>query len=441
MSDSVDNREIPARASERPVLDAFDIFAQQNRLAANRSDGTKIDATDVLAAKKDFKVGGPRLPAVRPDVIMPPVFKAIGRSDLLTDPSTLKPKVPTVAVLDVYDFRSESPNGKRNPGLSHGETSAAAAEARGYNVLRVNMARVREMNSGSFDYTPSLKALDEAIDSGDFPLKRGDAINLSMVASEGVTYESASRMLGMKITPENIAANCDKMIERMREIADDPQQTDRRRNLMKFALAHNDIIEKLQSRGIEFIHSSGNDGKNLFHWEFLRAKTQLTANDPEGKTYDWSTSSSLTTRAIGGYEIFYHQMNLLEKKPIAEQKGTYSFGTLPVHFPAEKFGGIHRVMNFQKLNKEGIGVDAKPTYNKISSEILFSKSAQNATSFAHQDPFPDKLTMPKMRKVSVGKGALAYPYDTPVAAFAGTSFSNVDYLWREFERLKRMKLE
>lgn len=205
------------------------------------------------------------------------------------DPASkdLDPSKPTLLVFDNF-------NGRRQPGMppaggevvsARGDVSAEEAEKQGFNVVRV----------GSTEDNPALDRalpqLADKIDRGDLPLGKGDIVNIN--AESNISFTSAGDLLGLTITADNVKDMVPDMLQRMRELSEDPKQDAATRTWLKQMLAVNDAAKRIADKGIEVVASAGSDGPDKFNIAALTATTQLASRTESGDLSQWSADNSL----------------------------------------------------------------------------------------------------------------------------------------------------
>lgn len=389
----------------------------------------------------------PEPPKGQPPIVGP-VERSFGSFELLRSSRPFDPSKPTVAVLD--DFRRSvfAPNGPDRPGLSHGEVSAAAAEQAGFNVLRLHT------KSEDTPMDQTLGEIYNAIGSGQLRMKKGDALNISLGLE--IKFSELSCALKMNVTPENYASMVKPIRERMEQIAATrgrglhPADAER----LTGSLDVQDLVKEFQRRGIDIVHSAGNEGPNEVEIDMMYARKQLSATDPQGRIYDFSANHSLTQPYRGAFEMRYHGANFFDGRPVAQQPGYYQLDTTRVRFPAEQFGGFQSYNRFKFLMMDGKG---DPMYitpqDVLTSEHLRPQVESGASPLV---PGAAELSPYRRGRAPAMQGLSEPLPDVPLAAvrpqsldtlsarwdrlgravetIAGTSFSNVTY-WEERMRL------
>jgi hypothetical protein len=297
---------------------------------------------------------------------------------------------PTLVIFDSFTCPVAAPNGDADPALTHGQISADAAEQRGYNVVRVSS------KNGGPDFGKTMPDLADRIENGEIPVGRGDVLNVS--AGWSVSFEKASRLLGLNISAENVREMVPQIRQRLRELSNDPSLSEKDRNWLKEMTASNDAVERIRGRGVEVVVSAGNEGKEEFNIALLTATTQLAATNAGGEVASWSSNNSLTTLAQRHFEPRYRAVDL-------------------------------------------IGSPVRPGAHPLPRELFQGSGGHEAGTFAAA-PAPDHLTTVRTRAANGDNvGLPPYLYDKYIVGWTrGTSFSNVDYLSSNFERLRKLKM-
>lgn len=395
-------------------------------------------------AFKGACIGPPEMPDKEPDFApplnVPGVHKSFRSFDWLKSERPFDPNRPTVAVFDDFKKSVFTPNGPNQPGLSHGEVSARAAQEAGFNVLRLHA-------KGEFPQAQeAIKEIRRAMKNGTIPLRAGDAINLSL--GQELKFSEASCALKMNITPENYGEQRDEITKRMRQIAGRPQGHPMDWSRISGAVDMQKSIDAIQRQGIDIIHSAGNSGPQAFDWEFISARKQLAAGDPQGRAFPYSSKHGLTTTYPSSFEVHYRPADLTSSTPIAKQVGYYQLDNYPIRFAAERFGGPPNHLTYMRRKDDGdlergkierfppiatgatlLSPDGKPqpfsTAYRPPYEGGFTGTAAPITAVAHVTPRTDI------------ESALRTNSARPsVEVIAGTSFSNATY-W--FDRMREWR--
>ncbi len=219
-----------------------------------------------------------------------PPFSIVGR------PASLDPSKPTVAVLDSFNGPTEKVSGL--PLASHGEIIAKSNEANGFNVFRL------ETGSSNASFGDKLEAIEKKVNSGELPLGKGDAINISLGPADAkihqdLTVKQAGEFFGLPLTPENLAENKDKLLDKVREKAEATDDQGLKGGLNEI-LRSNGAIKRLQDKGINVIHAAGNEGPETFTIQFMNANTQLGSQKPDGEFDGFSATHSLLQKGADG---------------------------------------------------------------------------------------------------------------------------------------------
>lgn len=454
--DKLDKKEQPA---ERPAAES-----KENPAAESVPEGSDNDLTRGV---KNKKAGGakvekkPSAGSEAGDTASGGGASVAPDTDKPHDPEIVKktgdnPQAPTVAFVDV--FQKDMTIGKTP--VSHGEISRTAAEKNGFNTVAIDVDTSRD-KFGNKDYAKDLNAIDKKIDNGELKLGKGDALNISM-GNDDPTFKQASEFVGFPVTRENLAENREKILSRMNEIKNDPSRSEGDRDTASRVVETNKAIDKLQDRGIEVVHASGNEGNDKFSWEFMNAKTQLSSNKPDGKADNFSADHSLTTKGNGVIPIHSrNDIDPLSKTPVARQTGSYEVGDTGVKFQREKqapFTGDTRVFNRENDSKDSLAPRIKPEAPQVTSAMFSPETALHGAKIpaakqlgaeAQTERTPDKFSPSKgefsmIWPAKVGKGASdAAPVregeTTSAHVLRGTSFSNIDYLKGNFDSMARRK--
>ncbi len=334
-----------------------------------------------------------------------------GETDLgwvkkLADKAPIDPKRPTVAFFDSF---STFPGGTDYPkidDLPHGFPSAAAAEQHNYNVLRLERGA---NDTGYPDFGKTLTNIADAIDNGKLPLGKGDVLNLSwnnvleFGAGNAPTYENANKILGMNLTPENLAKNIPEILKRMKQIADGHSPMSAQfATTMKQMLQANAAIDRIQKHGVEVVNSAGDGGPQQIDLTFLKAKTHLSGTDESGQRMWGSPQDSTDKSALSVYPIFYDKPD--PAHPNQYPAGSYRLGNTDVRLDANDFGGVPKDPHYYFKDANGL-----------------------------YEPVPTSGNWP-----DVPKGPFSISKD-PLGVAEGTSYSNIDYLQRNYQRLLALK--
>lgn len=340
---------------------------------------------------------------------------------------------PTLVIFDSFTMPVASPNGERNGSLTHGQISADAAEQRGFNVIRVTS------REGGPEFGKTMPELADRVESGEIPVGRGDVLNVS--AGWGISFEKASAMLGVNITADNLRDMVPQIRQRMRDLIDSPQLSLADRNWLQAMTASNDAVERIRARGVEVVAAGGNEGPERFNIAMLTATTQLSATNSAGDMAAWSANNSLTTPGQGHYELRYQRADMMNPQSIAEQQGRYQLGQQAVYFDAEKLGGVHTNRTlFPSRQREDYLRPVRPHAEPLPAELLQPGDTSDAGRL-QPTKVAEQVSMVRTRpNHGDNVGLPAYPYDKYIMGWTrGTSFSNVDYLSANFERLRKLK--
>lgn len=361
--------------------------------------------------------------------------------------------MPFVAVLDFFgeDSKSTLPNGNVKP--AHGEISAGAAEANGFNVLRLQKPPRTSLSD-------VMKDIDARIESGELKLGRGDYLNISLGLDE-MPFQFVSHVVGYEVNAENLAAVREQLIQSFRDVANDRRMRGWLRSRAEEIVDSNEAIDKLQARGITIIHSSGNGGPDAFLPEFLNAAVQLSSNRPDGSPDRFSSNHSLTTPADGVVGFRAVPSNPLDPKPIAQQRGEWQMVNSGARYPLEGRDSL-AALGTERMIYDPNKVRIYPHPNPLRSlqlpldpmrlsTALFNGEILGPPARFEEEPAGgaetlDDTNKPRITMLAVDSTTSALEFsDQPLStAFpsvgmlsSGTSYSNVDWLKREAERLRR----
>lgn len=370
-------------------------------------------------------------------------------------------KAPTVAFLD--EFKRKDVDLGDGTFVAHGEISRAAAEANGFNTIALQNGDKRDRND-DFDYSKRLNEIGKKIDAGELKLGRGDVLNVSM-GNNDPTFEQANQFLGFTgdkaITRENLAANKDAILNRMREISQDPTRSDADRTTAQRVVDTNKAIDDLKARGIEVVHAAGNDSANRFSWDFMNSSTELASVKPSGKPDDFSASHSLTTPGDGVVPIhIVNEANLFSPTPLASQKGNLEIGDTGAKFPRtgrDIFPADNQIFNRENFQLGGrmdkLKAEPKPLDPTLFDATPIDQRTISGASvpttdlgapilpsdkFSGAAPYPKKFDT--IRKERDEFAQPLKPGEIAVeGVISGTSFANINYLKSEYERLRGLK--
>ncbi|HEY9757272.1 MAG TPA: hypothetical protein V6C97_19040 [Oculatellaceae cyanobacterium] len=366
------------------------------------------------------------------------------------------PKKPTAAFLDGFHGGSEAIG--QWTYVPHGDLSMNAAQKNGFNTIGLDINEKKEMNRTN-DYSKQINAVADQIKSGQLPLGKGDVLNISM-GNVDPTFDQASKFLGFDVNAQNLASQKDHILSRMNEIANDPSRSDKDRFTAAEVVRTNQAIDRVQNQGVEVVHAAGNDGPDKFSWDFLKAKTDLSSVKPSGKPDSFSASNSNTKSADGILPIT-HDTNLrpLDPTPTAEQGGTFTVGG--VNYPADGkdlFSGNNHIFNRETFNPLSMQAQVTPKDMQLSAAAFspnrtYNTGEPSVTNLGNNvAPPSDKFSglavpnnAPVMKAQPYGPDTV-YPYrklesgeQLTSGALIGTSYSNIDYLKQNYERLKQLK--
>lgn len=466
-------KEAPDARSQRalPNVDRLELFQDHSKLntgetTAKLHDFTIIDDSSPSSAAKitkdspagakpengsDRKTnpdGTPSTPGVEEP--QTEIVKRTGKD----------PKAPTVAFLDQFKEKEEDlGDGTR---VAHGEISRAAAEANGFNTVALQNSDRRDQN-GDMDFSKRFNDIGKKIDSGELQLGRGDVLNVSL-GNNDPTFEQANQFLGFTgdkaITPANLAANREAILNRMKEISQDPTRSESDRTTAQRVVNTNQAIDDLKARGIEVVHAAGNDGPDKFSWDFMNSSAELSSRKPSGAADDFSADHSLTKPGDGVIPIHVRdEMNLLSPTPIANQKGNLEIGDTGAKFPRtgrDIFPADTQIFNRETFQLGGrmetLKVDPKPLDSSffdatpINPRTISDATPPNELGAAvlPSDGFSGTARFPKKFDLArSGQDRFAQTMQpgeiAAEGAITGTSYANIKFLKSEYERLRGLK--
>jgi hypothetical protein len=367
-------------------------------------------------------------------------------------------KKPTAAFLDGFKDAG-SPIGNWSS-VQHGDLSMGPAQKNGYNTIGLQAGDKQEINNTT-DFSKPINAIADQVESGKLPLGKGDVLNVSM-GNKDPSFQKASEFLGFNVNAQNLDSEKDHILSRMGEIANDPSRSEADRFTAGEVVRTNQAIDRLQKQGVEVVHSAGNNGPDKFSWDFLNAKTDLGSTKPSGKSDDYATSNSLTKPADGILPVT-HDANLrpLDSTPVEKQGGSFTVGG--VSYPADAkdtFTGNTQVFDRDKVRAGASDPMIKPEAPALSasdlSPNLTYKSGEpaGANTGVNAGPPSDRFSgqaappgTPVVKVQPYGKDSpfnyqTLQPGEQAVAdKLVGTSFSNIDYLKKNYDRLFKLKNE
>jgi hypothetical protein len=366
---------------------------------------------------------------------------------------------PTVVVLDNFRGDYEDFNGRAG-GPAHGEISASAAEQNGFNVIRLQYKD---------DVSKVLAQINRDIDSGKLPkLGRGDVLNMSFangIAFSDISFKDASDMLGVKITPDNLA---DKEVQkkiisalgRLAAHGKDPKKA----KAAEETLAELREIKKLQGRSIEVIAAAGNHGPDHFDLSIIGVDERLSALGLDGKPAAFSARNSTTKDTKGVYEVKYNPWTPLLDWPVSYQtdRPEWTLEGTNVHF--YDYADNTRIRNISEIKPDGTVVEAKdpkpiqlhfpnlygaqpspndsgilaPHIVKTTEEPSIYPKEQRYPSFAPYNYFQKTDTTPSVPTATVVSAPQLFEGITNWT-IAGTSFGDIEELERQKAQLFAMK--
>ena len=393
---------------------------------------------------------------------------SIGYINITPRGEKVDPDRPTAVFLD--HFGGVGAKFEKGAGPAHGELSAQAARAHGYNTIKLEVPE-------SADISTSLHNLNKQIDQGKIALGQGDVVSISLgspastdkhghdIPLDGMpTFASASKLFGFKITRDNIGDA--HVRERIKAGLEKIARTYGARpggDDAKEYLAQITEVQKLQARGVVVLHSAGNDGPNRFQLDMFNAKVKLAALGLDGKETDFSARNKHTVDAQGVFEIKYNDWNPFSPVPVRDQApGKYPIWTLHGEDVQYSFKRSHK-----PLDKIPFGIKANGDYDW--QKVTDIPDIKHLPQFVSGDATPLRLSSPSGAPSAVqlndksfspivvpapvvpapvvvhpvkgltpsGQAALEGPHTVEV--IAGTSYSNIDYLHKHYEEFMAAK--
>ncbi len=350
------------------------------------------------------------------------------------------PKAPTVAFLDWFEEKRRIAS---SVNASHGELSLKAAEHNGFNTIALEI--------GAKPTEESLNAVLDKMNSGEIHLGRGDVLNLSLHDHAEPTFSTISEYLGFSVNRENLASEREHILTRLDEIALDPHRSKFDRDWACYVLGTNNAISAIRSKGVEVIHSAGNYGPERFDYSFLTADHTLASFAPNGHRDSFSAVNSLTEVGNGVYPIFaVPDVSLYSPEPISRQEGSAEIGETGVIFPRT---------NTVQLPDQPIQFDRYKILpgSTISAQdkefnALALSSISNQSNYSQYFDIENNRNLPPYQLAATRDTTVVpvnvirtnqFPISqkTVIGTIQGTSFSNIDYLKNNFERLRQKKAE
>lgn len=245
---------------------------------------------------------------------------------------------PNVIVLD--DFKDNPVPFVGGQGPQHGEFTARGLEAQGgFNVYRV------QMSSGST--VDTLRGLEKKINSGELPVGKGDAITMSFGERFGdPEFKGLSQALGMDLRPENVAQQRGAILDRLKQLRDDPSMGAELNKLAGDFVESNEIIDRIEARGVDVVHASGNEGPNHFSIGFMNANIQLRSVDKSGNVHSFSANHNLTNATGDG--VFGVRFDKKKNEFVATNSSVK-----PITFPRSDVGNKTPLNDFVAAHAAG----------------------------------------------------------------------------------------
>ena len=366
-------------------------------------------------------------------------------------------KAPTVAFVD--EFKKKDIDLGDGTKVAHGEISRAAAEANKLNTVALQNNGNTDSN-GDQDFSKTINDVAKKIDAGELKLGRGDALNMSL-GNNDPSFEEFNKFLGVPadkaITRDNLTSKKDDIIARLKDIGQDPTRPAADRVTAQRIVNTNQAIDNIKAKGIEVVHAAGNlkdDGIQRFSPDFMSATDELSSVKPSGRPDSFSASNSLTKGANGVFPVHARDdLDMLSPTPVADQTGSLEIGDTGVKFPRtgnNVFLADNRVFNRENFENgktlPSLTADQKP----FDPSFLSPETALKAGTIDPSRAVPgitesNSLSAPLPKNVThslPGKplGQELTPGDVPAVGYVdGTSFANIDFFQRNFDRLKALK--
>ncbi len=245
---------------------------------------------------------------------------------------------PTAMVLDTFDGTG-SDHGVVD--TSHGGFLSKAFSSMGFNIVRANLPDIGPMrHTMQGDFTEPMTRAADYIEANREQFPPGSFLNTSfgnsvqrdeqgsiIKGSGDLTWAALSKMVSMDINPDSVKESTDEILKRLGKISEgrnpvsgqyDATISAHDREIAGAAIRCNQQIERIQSMGVEVIHSAGNDGADRIDINFLRA-TVLRAEAPHGPdALTFSAIGDHTKPGAGVLPVF----QVDDKTVVAEVNGT-----------------------------------------------------------------------------------------------------------------------
>ncbi|MBU6451110.1 MAG: hypothetical protein KGS72_04975 [Cyanobacteria bacterium REEB67] len=368
------------------------------------------------------------------------------------------PNKPNVAVLDDFAGPKEKAGGLSTE--THGDISAKAAEANGFNVYRVQ--------TSDASYGEQMKALDDKIKSGELPLGKGDAVNVSLGMPSDLSIKDTTGFFGAQASNDNLAQNKDKLLDGFKAKSEDASNPGLQA-VTRDVVQSNDAIKDMQDKGIKVLHAAGNEGTDKYSAHFLNA-TELNSTRPNGQVDSFSADHNLTVRGDGVLPVTTRPADPFSKTPLAQDKGSSEIQLPNGKTLSQPITELNKAWTGDRVPFDRNSFDAH-TYTDQLKEIpneqpnlmiSADRLGNKETRFTPgRSPKPD-FDAGQLRPAA-GDSGLSITQtvptrndnnnlkftDTPSAdktpkvagVLAGTSFSNIGYLADHKEEMERLKRE
>jgi len=380
---------------------------------------------------------------------------------IIGKPAHFDPKKSTVAVLDDFTEPKERTGGVTTD--NHGEVSAKGFEANGLNVYRIQ-------TNNAAGYGEQMAAIDAKIKSGELPLGKGDAVNVSLGMPNDLSIKDTTGFFGAPSTNETLAQNKDKLLDGIRAKSNDTNPENAgMKAVTTDVIKSNDAIQDMKDRGITVLHAAGNEGTDKFSAHFLNA-TELNSTKPNGQPDSFSADHSLTVRGDGVLPVTTRPADPFSKTSLYKDKGNYQINLQngkmlsgPITELGEGWTGDKVPFDRNSFDPATYADKLKHIPNVQPTSMLSGEplAGKAMTFMPGHAPKPDFA--PGELKPSGGDTGLTITTtvptrndnanlsfrDTPstdttpkVAGFlAGTSFSGIGYVAEHHDEMERLKRE
>ncbi len=429
------DEQLPEMPDLFSQLDSFDTRGLNKNGARPKGDANRASARPKEVSEKPAQPAQPAAPQEATSIV--------GK------PANFDPKNPTVAFVDSFTASGRQNLG-RGTDVSHGEFSAAPAEANGFNSFRVQA----NMEDGR-SFADVLENVEKKVASGELPLGQGDVVNISM-GNPDLTFEQASKVFGFDINKDNLAQNKDRILEKAKEFSQN-EQNGELREIFENIVKSNEAITRLQEKGITVMHAAGNGGAEKFSLEFMNANVQLNSQT-DGKPDAFSAAHNLTSPGDGKFK-FTRDADLTSSTPIRDQRGVVKVEGANVSFPVTGMGnglvGNLRQVDTQTIAQatmdklpETQNLPLPPSLLSASTDAAPGRFSKNAPKQDFSLPSPSGDPLVKFSYTAKTKNAndqIQISDQAPQAGslasgiLVGTSFSNIRKLQEMRPQLMEMK--